>query len=104
MAFRNNTKIGKHYEKKVSQWLEEKGYKVIARGKALGQGKGSTAYDLIVEKDGEQLFVDVKSSKTTYGMRGIALKRLIEKSNGAKPALVFVFKGEIIGLFKLYIT
>ena len=102
MAFRNNTKIGKYYEKKASKWLEANGYTILQRGKALGQGKGSTAYDLIVEKDGEILYIDVKSAKTTFGIRGVALKGLIKKANGRTPALLFIFKGRILGLFKLY--
>lgn len=104
MTFKNNTKIGKKYEKKVSKWLESEGYKIIDKGKALGQGKGSTAYDLIAEKGNEKLFIDVKSSQTTFGIRALALKGLIKNSNGAIPTLIFVHEGEILGLFKFVIA
>ena len=101
MAFRNNTKIGKKYEKKAAKWLEFHGYTILQRGKALGQGKGSTAYDLIVERDGEILYVDVKSTIYAFGIRGKALRGLIKKANGRTPALIFFFKGRLLGMFTL---
>jgi len=103
MAFRNNTKIGKHYEKASAIWLESHGYEVLEYGKSFGRGKGSTAYDLIVKKDGEILYVDVKSTCTSFGVRGKALKRLIDNSNGNISALLFIFNGKILGMFKLII-
>jgi len=101
MAFRNYTRTGKFYEKKVAKWLKTKGYTIIETGKALGQGKGTTSYDLIIKNNEEKMFVDVKSTKGVFGVRGVALQGLIKKANGGTPAIVFVYKGKILGLFKL---
>ena len=60
----NKRKTGSEYEGLAAKWLENHGYRIVERNYRCGQGE----IDLIAEKDGYLVFVEVKyRSNRGYG-------------------------------------
>ncbi len=56
----NNRQVGAYYEERVALCLEERGYRILARNFRCKFGE----IDLIAQKDGIIVFVEVKYRKT----------------------------------------
>lgn len=60
----NKRKTGSEYEGLAAKWLENHGYRIVERNYRCSQGE----IDLIAEKDGYLVFVEVKYRRT--GQKG----------------------------------
>ena len=70
-----NLKLGKSGEKKAEKYLIKKGYNIIEKNFACKLGE----IDLIVEKDGVIVFVEVKTRNSTsygYGFESVNSKKI----------------------------
>lgn len=102
-SFNNNARNGTKAERFAEKWLRRNGFTVLIRGKSHGRGKGYMPYDLIVSMNGITYDIDVKSCKLHHVINPESLNRLINgaKGKGHVPALMFIFRREILGLFAL---
>ncbi|OQX87410.1 YraN family protein [candidate division KSB1 bacterium 4484_87] len=87
----NHANVGKLGEKLASDYLKNKGYKIIKRNYRFGHGE----IDIIAEKDGILIFVEVKTKK--FGDFGDPIYWITRRKQRqiAKIAQAYLYEKEI---------